>query len=271
MGQYRPRYEYLLPEGPQWKIARTEKVSIFQETATKSLVSSSKAVSSGFEKPLDSLGLGAVAFHSQLPRPDLYATSRCEAIDAQLEHVNCNPSVSSTTRYFAFFHVCARSRMVALDRLGGHDPNLFKSTLTGIQYDPKFSTVRQRKIQRQDHVGLDTGAVSFVKMTERALSLSQKLPYVKNSINLDNVTRYYKQLDRDRSVPRFGSIAGRPREDDKDPLPSFLKVSSSLISRAIGDEQPDRGDDDGPVRTQGEQLPQCQVRGRGVLDPDCFC
>eukprot|EP01022_Parablepharisma_sp_SALTPOND_P004351 TRINITY_DN120142_c0_g1_i1.p1 TRINITY_DN120142_c0_g1~~TRINITY_DN120142_c0_g1_i1.p1 ORF type:complete len:1278 (-),score=116.15 TRINITY_DN120142_c0_g1_i1:4048-7881(-) len=214
IGQYYPRYKCVLSESPQWRIGQSPKVCMFDETAARTLANTGKAFFYDSQKPAIGAAKGYVNFGLQAERKSSFLVGNAGPHESRFEVFDNNPEISSNHK---------KSRMVSLDRIKGRDQTIFKSTLTGIQYDPKYETVKQR---------LDKGAVNFGKMNGRVLSLCGSLPYIKNSSNPENVEKYYKKIDRKKSVPQFGKCYS-PKEDKNDTLPKFLKGLHNRIGVMI--------------------------------------
>ena len=64
-------------------------------------------------------------------------------------------------------------------------------------------------------------------MSDRVIEFTPSLPYLKNSVNPDNVSKGYQLLSRKKSMPAFEKYHA-DKNDNKDPLPSFLKVPVNI-------------------------------------------
>ena len=211
VGQYHPKYTCVHSDGPQWPMSKTPKVSVFDEAAALVLANAGKEFVYDVNKSHNNAVKGGINFRQQLERKNQLFVSGDDPHEGRFEPFDATPEVSSKYR--------KNTSMVSMDRTNGRSSSLFKSTLTGKQYDPKFDYVQSR---------LDKGAVAFDKMNNRGTSYYKSLPYLKASADPDNVEKFYKAIDRKKSIPQYRRNEIK-EEDKKDPLPAFLKGLNNRI------------------------------------------
>jgi len=214
IGQYYPKYNCIMSDAPSWKIGKSPKKSVFDETAERVISNTAKGFAYDYRKPTEGPAKGSVKFDSMSDRKEFTQAGGDGPHEKRFEPFDNNPLVCSNHR---------KSPTISLDRTKGHDNTIFKSNLTGIQYNPKYDAIRQR---------LDKGAINFEKMESRTLNLCQSVPYIKNSSNPENVEKYYKKIDHKKNIPQFAKIYA-PVLNDKDPLPKFLQGMNNRIGVMI--------------------------------------
>ena len=104
-----------------------------------------------------------------------------------------------------------------MSKLSGHSSDVFPTTQTNIQYNPKLEAIEEKP---------DKGIPIFNKMPKRNIEFAHKTSY-RGIENTDELRKGYKAVEAKKSIPLFGKSKVFLENYDSFGLPRFLVVRLS--------------------------------------------